>query len=127
MREIEFRGKSVESGEWVYCLISLTLSPDNIYIATQKDSRIDYAKVIPETIGQYTGLLDKNGVKIFEGDIVSHEGLKKLIRYFDGSFIAKPIAIGSQSCHSLVNYDPALTFEVIGNIYDNPELIGAWI
>ena len=84
--------------------------------------------VIPETVGQYTGLTDKNGKKIFEGDIVKendifHNGELQIrgntweVVFADGLFFAnfKDISVYLQSLDGM---------EVIGNIYDNPELIG---
>jgi len=73
MREIEFRGKDIETGKWAFG--DLHTLCDKPHIHTEK-SKFPYAGkrsfVIPETIGQFTGLLDKNGVKIFDGDIVRY-------------------------------------------------------
>lgn len=117
MREILFKGKTY-NGEWLYghCykVQSLLSSEFRWYIRNdyQKDSM-----VIPETIGQYTGLKDKNGTKVFEGDIVKAK--------FYGKDVIGEIGFAS-GCfllfNSCVSDNQLFIFsdiEVIGNIYEN--------
>lgn len=112
MREILFRGKKINS-EWVkgdYVIDIFTKTP---FINTSGNG---FEKVDPKTVGQYTGLTDKNGTKIFEGDIVLRRKDKELVFYDDGGF--SPFAIPGWECTP-----DADEVEVIGNIHDNPELL----
>lgn len=130
MREYLFRGKRIDNGEWVegFCV-----RVGNVhYIFTGKIcfgqgyADFDRHKVIPETVGQY-GLNDKNGVKIFEGDIVVCN--RQINDVFDKkTFLVGEISpisglIGkSLSGNEICGYEWEFA-EVIGNIYDNPELL----
>ena len=128
MREIEFRGKRKDNGEWIYG--SLIISNDNYYITegyceigTFDLNFIKY-EVIPETIGQYAGLKDKNGKKIFEGDIVDVTRPcvweRGIVIFKNGCFFikVKETLLPLYECE-INNYK----LEVINNIYDNPELL----
>ena len=121
MREILFRGKRVDNGEWVEGLLwKKKYNHSKLFISCfpDKDDNEEVFVICPETVGQYTGLTDKNGKKIFEGDIVkfmhNDKEHKLPIEYRMGQFfvgINYPIAYVRFSC------------EVIGNIHDNPELL----
>ena len=132
MREILFRGKRTDNGKWK---CGDLLSP-NEFNAIPHIVYIDYLNeygdigeistpVIPETVGQYTGLTDKNGVKIFEGDIVERvsDGERAVISWLKYSACFGLSFDGW--CCGFDNYDDNLPsdFEVIGNIHDNPELL----
>ena len=123
MREILFRGKRVDNNEMIYGYlyrISEKLNPFIMLINSGGESH----EVFPETVGQYTGLTDKNGVKIFEGDIVRYSGEKHIVvfetRGETGYFGIKIDHIETWGfCLSV----PAKSMEVIGNIYNNSKLV----
>lgn len=125
MREILFRGKTKHGGEWVYG--GVCCSAGNTIIVSFSErilTTIEGKRVLPETVGQYTGLTDKNGNKIFEGDIV-----KMLFR--DDICEINPIIWSSYDFRYKIksedgvsySFDNTAIFEVIGNIHDNPELL----
>lgn len=141
MREILFRGKRVDNGEWVEGnYIHRTKyygdSDDAHFILTGGEFDCDYYdafKVDPSTVGQYTGLTDKNGKKIFEGDIVQfpiYQG------HFRGGNIHQVVfeRRGGSAYFGITMDDietwyfcmsvPSKLMEVIGNIHDTPELTG---
>ena len=125
MREFLFRGKRVVNGKWVEGFMYSQHFPlefrDDFYIRCYDT---DYL-VIPETVGQYTGLTDKNGVRIFEGDIVEcvSDGERAVISWLKYSACFGLSFDGW--CCDFDNYDYNLPsdFEVIGNIHDNPEIL----
>lgn len=121
MREILFRGKDYE-GEWVQGDLVRNIDRQPI-IGT---AFLNMQKVIPETVGQYTGLTDKNGTKIFEGDIcrVTRHCILCYgsITFKKGSFWFDEFNTDSVlelSKLEINNFE----IKVIGNIHDNPELL----
>lgn len=120
MREILFRGKCVDDGKWVYGHYVYQYGANIIYLPDGVDEYggFDYYHINPETVGQYTGLTDKNNKKIFEGDIVNFSNILYYIVFADGCF---RICRNGQYSYTLHNLHSA--FEVIGNIHDNPELL----
>lgn len=123
MREILFRGKRAENDEWVegyYASIG-----EYHYILTGRLELVPYLGfehflVNPETVGQFTGLTDRNGVKIFEGDIVLHKGECGLMGY---SYDYGMFEVDFDYCFAGFIDISASNCEVLGNIHDNPELL----
>lgn len=140
MREILFRGKSVNDGNWVQgSLVVTTIEPsaDNpIKHYHIEDMTIGVfpngfqsglsETVDPETVGQFTGLTDKNGKKIFEGDIVRHYNNGCDVSAFEVGAIRwneKYACFERTSLPGTVRVHDECRYEVIGNIYDNPEIL----
>ena len=126
IREVIFRGKRTDNGKWVkgYLYITHTGAHEiGSYDAEINIERFTF-DVIPETVGQYTGLTDKNDVRIFEGDIVSlvkHDGLIYKVVYVPCRY--ELVNSKGVNCFVLDIYKSE-NIEVIGNIHDNPELLG---
>jgi len=131
MREIKFRGRT-SKGEWLYGDLQQWSNGD-VYIGTQNeawtddgfphtDDYLSITKVNENTVGQFTGLHDKNGKEIYEGDIfhIGDPNLMHEVVWHDTGFIGKQIG-----CYgSYIGLEHwADRIEVIGNIHDNPELL----
>ncbi len=108
-----------KKGDWVY----------GNYVELKDGNRTmcciyGYGEIIPETVGRYIGKLDKNGKRIFEGDIVEYNGTKHEV-IFETRFSAYfGIKISHVETWQFCLEVPAKLMEVVGNIYDNPKLIG---
>lgn len=133
MRETLFRGKREDNGEWVYgyychCVRALNCGKTKPAIQQTDDGSLFFREVIPETVGQYTGLTDKNRKKIFEGDIVkrywgAYGFINFRIDFVSGEFLAVPIEKKVNTWVIRISGESE-NLEVIGNIYDNHELLG---
>lgn len=125
-REILFRGKEKRDGNFIYGYYT---GLDYIYSPESKD--VCWYEVIPETIGQFTGLTDKNGVKIFEGDKISwtKSDYKYLVVYENGAFYCYHTDLKNWDGNSLKwglisrFAELGMELEVIGNIHDNKDLL----
>ena len=138
MRKILFRGRR-SNGEWVYgSLVRITDRYCYIHSVTGM-FELEESVIIPESVGQYTGLCDKNGKKIFEGDIVRFGKNIYQIIFSCGSFalydeqgeMISKIGGINDHCYSLMRLyieccwedGWAYDVEIIGNIHDHPELL----
>lgn len=123
MREILFRGKRVDNGEWVYGFyVPVNYAKPLIVTGADIDdySEIefdDYYHVNDTTVGQYTGLTDKNGKKIFDGDILITHGETLVVKHNDWTGHINAVDKND------VTYPFLRDMVVIGNIYDNADLL----
>ena len=127
MREILFRGKRKDNGEWVY----------GYYVKAEKLDKSDYEYfiieepadgeehlVIPETVGQYIGWTDKNAKKLFEGDIFTYDSETTYLVEWDCEYCGfYTEAVGGYNDYDYLGDFYSNLCKVIGNIHDNPELL----
>lgn len=146
MRTIKFRGKRIDNGEWIFGDL-IHIDKSDIGIVTDYD-HWQGCRVDPDTVGQFTGLLDKNGKEIYEGDILSVrrydnefmseseefrdafnidelkgneiETITDCVFYEEASFYVGNLYLASLFGNQK-HSNPIHEFEVIGNIHDNPE------
>ena len=119
MREILYRGKRKDNGEWVYgyyCKCGWTGKEKDVIIPSHA-SALYGIDVIPETVGQYTGLKDKNGTKIFEGDILECQ-----IWFECGCYPHSETSYREVTMPDIYIVNIDQNIEVVGNKFDNPEL-----
>lgn len=150
-REIKFRGKRIDNGEWVYGSLSMIdtrsqkignahgvmfiCEVQNVWSGEDDKKMCGYwIKVDPETVGQYTGLKDKNGKEIWEGDIIDYKRSGYVSGNWQGLFRiewhphhpcwhAVLVSSNDDECFDSWNLWPDIDYEVIGNVWENPELI----
>lgn len=124
MREILFRAKRIDNGEWVEGYYTKLKWCNNIiYVAIPDEAEIDSGnslceayEINPETTCQYTGMVDKNGKRIWENDIVQTPFRRFVVTYFDGVWGDRD---GVAMRESIFGEGGV----VIGNVFDNPELL----
>ena len=131
MREILFKAKREDNGEWVegyYRRIPCMGMLEHYIMPRNPKNRMEQYAIDPDTLCQYTGLTDKNGRKIWENDIVQawSEGtnaIGKVIRRVDGLYIMYPAYQKKEFWGLYPNKNGKTTVEVIGNIFDNAGLL----
>jgi len=126
MREIKFRGKDA-AGIWQYGDLVKSKQGMVFILFEGLDDKLpldptDFMEVDPKTVGQLTGLKDKNGVEIYEGDVVEADHEDGKILFKNISLFAKKSLLGDLVT-LFGDYTTTKWIEVIGNIHDNPELI----
>jgi uncharacterized phage protein (TIGR01671 family) len=133
MREIEFRGKRIDTGEWEHGDLAHDILGNPMINVLEGFYGGDDFLVDPKTVSQYTGLKDKNDVRIFEGDIVkdkfgnigivkySNHFLDWRIHFYKGrDDLVENKEDGAKTFEWIY---PSMNLEIIGNIHDNPELL----
>lgn len=131
-RKIKFRGFSISSKKWRYGYIWIVLGANLYYILTgkiNKDCSIEKYEVYPESIGQYTGVKDKNGKEVYEGDILDDGYEKRIVKFKDGAFY-QALLPQDENKNLFEPWLPVMVVigvlydvEVIGDIYTTPELL----
>lgn len=121
MRTIKFRGKLKSNGNWEYGDL-LHNNIDGCYIyPIDTENLFRNNEVIPETVGQFIGLKDKNGEEIFEGDILDFNGIITEVRFVRGVFAF--LVNGNLDDELCGDCRTDLFAKVIGNIYENPDIL----
>ena len=121
-REIKFRGQQINTKKWVYGYLYRN---KGLYVICENIRYAEEEPILLDTVGQYTGLDDKNGKEIYEGDIVKLDSnmlkITGIVTYHNNEavFVLEDLHDEIEECLWYMQED----LEVIGNIYDNPELL----
>ena len=115
-REIKFRGQQINTKKWVYGYLYRN---KGLYVICENIRYAEEEPILLDTVGQYTGLHDKNGKEIYEGDIAKYENMTGKIMFFNGSFILSDLEETEEWELGVINED----IEVIGNVFEKGILL----
>lgn len=118
MRTIKFRAKRIDNGEWFYGGYYQVMSIHFI-----KNGIGQYCKVDPKTVNQYTGLNDKNGKGIYEGDIVDNSVARWVVIFNKGCFCGKIVGKQHPETQTHLALRGIRGWHKVGNVFNNPELL----
>ena len=127
MREILFRGKRLDTGEWVEGNLWLYGKKARIAVDLGFTQGLSWIEVDPATVGQFTGYFYKEGKRVFEGDVIKYydlianEELTSFVEWWEDGFVLQEIRGFNAPSMCLVFEESRV--EIIGNIHDNPELL----
>ena len=127
MREILFRGKRTINGDWVYGDFvrgnERKSLRDSIFVYDSETQSFNDYEINPSTLGQYTGLTDKNGKKVFEGDIIRKTNKGRHPEIFIANIRTRFYTNEEVYYGPFDHFAESCEYEIIGNIHDNPELL----
>ena len=126
MREIKFRGKRIDTGEWVYGFytkIAVNFGQNDVIMEQTKGGSFVPQFIDIKTLGQFIGIPDKNGKEIYEGDITRHHYHDLTVKWVWGDRIVQFYGVERDGAEKYYFGFDSKYLEVIGNIHDNPELL----
>ena len=128
MRKIKFRGKSIDSKEWLYGDLVSSVDKKRFAILVNDKESYDECEVDPKTVGQFSGLYDCNKKEIYEGDILKWiTGKMYVVKFWRGMFYASVEEyndgiLGGFPLHAFTEFEEGKC-EIVGNIYDDTEYL----